>query len=127
MKKILKIIFIVFLVIFIIMNYAHGFLPQVKAAQPVLSYPKYLDAGTEQHGNSLRVKVFLTLIYPGAFVGRLVHDIINDSGNKPWPRINQEDEDEERKIMVTLLSPDSRVFLYKKHLPTSSTKVFNGN
>lgn len=122
MEKARKIFFTLFLVIFITMNYAHGFLPQAHGTQPELSYSKYLDAGIKKFGNNIQTKIFLTLIYPGAFMGRLVHDIIYDSA-KPWPRIKEEDQ--ERKIMVTLLSPNSRVFLYKKHFPTTSKKVFD--
>lgn len=122
MERARKILFKLFLVILICMNYAHGFLPQVHATKPEPSYSRYLDAGTEKLGNSLRTLIYLNLIYPGAFLGRLVHGIMYDSGDRPWPRIDTP----ERKIMVTLLSPDSRVFLYKKHLPTFRNKVFKG-
>lgn len=123
MERARKVILKLFVIIFICINYAHGLLPQLHSAKPEPSYSKYLDAGTEELGNSLVTLIYLNLIYPGAFLGRLVHGIMYDSGDRPWPRINTT----ERKIMVTLLTPNSRVFLYKKHHLTFRKKVFNDN
>lgn len=77
-----------FLIIFIVMNYAHGFLPQYLSPKTAnSSFSEYLNFIELKYGSSIPNKVLILVISPGMLVGKILRYIVYNQEVKPMPKI----------------------------------------
>lgn len=90
-----------FLIVFIVMNYAHGFIPQfISAKNATLSFSEYLDVIEQKYGSSIPNKALIIVISPGMLVGKLLRHIVYDQEVETWPRFPMKKREGEKEEMI---------------------------
>lgn len=118
MNKKTKKIAIYFIVFWIICNLLFGALPQVTESESLL-YSELTNADYSysecvrdiQNRYEYYTPVGALLVYPGFCLGKYIHNLIEPQKTR-MPR----EKPSERKMMVQLYCPNSRVFYITKHL-----------
>ncbi len=87
-----------FLIVFIVMNYAHGFIPQfISAKNASLSFFEYLDFIELKYGSSIPNKALIILISPGMIVGKILRHIVYGHEVESWPRFPMKKREGKKK------------------------------
>jgi hypothetical protein len=90
-----------FLIVFIVMNYAHGFLPQFLSAKNAnLSFFEYLDFIELKYGSSIPNKALIIVISPGMLIGKILRYIVYGQEVETWPRFPMEKREGKKEEMI---------------------------
>lgn len=90
-----------FLITLIVINYAHGFLPEFKNPEKSnLSFSENSGIFDNEYYLAIPNKTYLILISPGMFIGKILRYIIYDQETKPWPRFPIKKREGEKEEMI---------------------------